>query len=118
MTADSSRHGYPLWLTIVIALMGGFAFLVGVVGLVAGLSGEGDDSRNFSLAMLLVGVALLGGLWLTSRLPYVSVGLVVLGALGFGMSTFWMVFTVVVGVAVAIAALACAPRVIGARPAT
>ena len=118
MTIESDRRGYPLWLTIVAALMGAFALLAGTAGGINALVEADAETEEWALLMVVTGVLILGGLWLASRAPLASVVMVVLGAIGFAFAMFWMVFTVVAGALLAVAVLLCAPRVLGTRPAT
>jgi hypothetical protein len=117
MTATTAtRFGYPTWLAIVAAVVGAFATLMGLAAAIVHIVDSSDDSGYFGVLLLTVGVGLLLALWLLRRAPLASVLLLALGGLAFGLVTFWMVVTVVLGVVIAVGAVLSAPRVLGARP--
>ena len=118
METDGSGRGYPAWLTIVLSLMGGLALFMSLSSFVGSIVDGDEGMLVWGLLLLLVGTSIVAGLLLTTPAPRVSVTLVALGAVGFGLATYWMVLTVVVGVVVAAAALLSIPRVVGPRPAT
>jgi hypothetical protein len=120
-TETTSKYGYPTWLVVVAAAMAVLASAFGVGALLGGLfggqSGEDEGMSMWGLFLTLDAATIAVGLLLASRAPIVSVVLVALGAVGFGILSFWMFFTLVAGAVVAIAALLCAPRMVRARPA-
>jgi hypothetical protein len=118
MATDSSARGYPMWLTIVLFVMGGLALFMSLSSVVGALVDGDEGMLVWALLLFLVGASIIGGLLLVDRAPYASVTLAAVGAVGFGLATYWMVLTVVVGVVVAAAVLLCIPRVVGPRLAT
>lgn len=120
-TEIASKHGYPTWLVVVAAGMAVIASAFGVGALLGALfggqSGEDDGMSMWGLFLVLDAATITVGLLLARRAPIVSVTFVALGAVGFGILSFWMFFTLVAGAVVAIAALLCAPRLLRARPA-
>lgn len=115
-TEAPTAQGYPTWLVVVASAMAVLAFSAGIGTVLGG--GDGDEGATMWGLFLIVDAAGIGaGLALAQRAPIVSVGLLTLGALGWGVLSFWMVFTLVAGVIVAIATLLCAPRLVRARPA-
>jgi hypothetical protein len=117
MATDSSGRGYPTWLTIVLFLMGALALFMSLTSVVGSIVDGDEGMLLWALLLLLVGSSIVAGLLLTDRAPRASVALVALGAVGFGLTTYWMVLTVVAGVLIAAAALLSIPRVVGPRPA-
>jgi hypothetical protein len=118
MATDASSRGYPMWLTIVLFVMGGLALFMSLSSVVGALVDDDEGMLVWGTLLLLVGASIVGGLLLVNRAPRISVALVAIGAIGFGLATFWMVLTVVAGVIVAVAALLSIPRVVGPRLAT
>ena len=118
MTATTAlpKLGYPTWLAILAALMGGFATLRGLAASVAYIIDSDDSSGGWGFLLLTVGVVLLVALWLVRRAPLASVLLLAFGGLAFGLATYWMVVPIFVGIAVAIGAALSAPRILRARP--
>jgi hypothetical protein len=120
-TEIAPKQGYPTWLVVVASAMAALAFSFGigaVLGAVLGGQSDEDDGMSmWGLFLTLDAAGIAAGLLLARRAPIVSVLLVAAGAVGFGLLSFWMVFTLVAGAVVAIAALLCAPRMVRARPA-
>ena len=110
------KFGYPTWLAILAAVMGGFAIIVGTVGAIEYLTDSGDNSDGWGFLALAVGAVLLAALWLARRAPLASVLLMVFGGLVFGLLMWWIVVPILMGIAVAIGAVLSAPRLLGARP--
>jgi hypothetical protein len=98
-----------------LAVSFGIGAVLGAV--LGGQSDEDDGMSMWGLFLTLDAAGIAAGLLLARRAPIVSVLLVAAGAVGFGLLSFWMVFTLVAGAVVAIAALLCAPRMVRARPA-
>jgi hypothetical protein len=118
MATNGSSRGYPLWLTIALFVMGGLALAMSLSSVIGAIVEAEQGMALWAFLLFLVGTSIVAGLLLTNRAPRTSVALVALGAVGFGLTTYWMVVTVVVGVVVAAAAVLSVPRVVGPRPAT
>ncbi|MCJ7439442.1 MAG: hypothetical protein MUP97_17005 [Acidimicrobiia bacterium] len=110
MTAITAKRG-PTWLSVLAdvltLVLGGLALLFGLVSLVAAAF-EGTDSGGWVAwgAMLVVtGLMLLTGGWLRTRRPVLGLVLVVVGAVAWSVLSYWMVFTVVVGGVLVVAAI-------------
>jgi hypothetical protein len=110
------KSGCPTWLTVLVGLMGGFATILGLVASVEYLFNH-DEPSTFPdrLLLFLVGVGLLGALWLVRRAQLVSVALSALGGVAFGVLMYWMIVPIFAGIAVAIGAVLSTPRVLEPR---
>jgi hypothetical protein len=115
VTTTTAKLGYPTWLTLLAAVVGGFATLAGITATIAGVIDSGDGNAAWGFLFFTVGAGILFGLWLVNRAPLASVVLLALGGIGFGLVTYWMVATIAVGLVIAIGAALSAPRVLRSR---
>jgi hypothetical protein len=116
-TTTATRQGYPIWLVVLAALMGGVAALVGLAASIAAVFGD-DSAGWWGPVILVIGVVILGALVLVHRAPLASLIALAAGGLAFGFVNFWMVVPIFAGVIVAGGAAFSAPRVLrGSRSA-
>ncbi len=75
-------------LAVVSALLAAWFFVLGV-----GINfGESTSSVWWSMALFASGIAVLTGLWLMRRSPWLGCTVLAVGALPLGAITFWMIF--------------------------
>ena len=119
-TTTTTRQGYPIWLVVLAALMGGFAALAGLAASISLVFERSDDSGGWwGPFILVIGVVILSALVLVRRAPLASLIALAVGGLAFGFATFWMVIPIFAGVIVAAGAAFSAPRVLrGSQPTT
>ena len=88
---------------------------MGLAASVAEIVDSTGDTGGFGVKLFTVGAGLLLALWLVRRAPLASVLLLAFGGLALGLVSYWMVVTVLMGIAIAVGAALSAPRVLGAR---